>query len=131
MDSITGFRSEDIASASGGKALSLVGGTDKERGTAFFTFTGATGKYDVILGTYDETDGVSSFAITQQNGAVVGTTTLNKNLGFNSPRIETKVSVPITSGLSLRNGDRFGITGSENLGEHARLDFIDLVPSII
>jgi hypothetical protein len=106
-----------------------VGGSSNESGTAFFTFTGAAGKYDVILGTYDETDGASSFSVIR-NGATIGSTTLNRNLGFNAPRPETKISVPIASGLNLQNGDRFGITGIENSGEHARFDFLDLVPSV-
>jgi len=130
MDSITGFRSENIASASGGRVLSLVGGASGETGGASFTFAGATGKYDVLIGTFDETDGIGTFAVTR-NGAAVGSATLNRNLGFDAPRAETMVRVPIVSGLSLQNGDRFAITGSENGGEFARLDFVDLVPSVL
>lgn len=34
--------------------LGLLGGADGETGTATFAFTGATGNYNIILGTFDE-----------------------------------------------------------------------------
>ncbi len=56
-----GYRLESIGVASGGTALSLLNGTSNETGTATFAFSGGTGLYNVILGTFDETDGISTF----------------------------------------------------------------------
>jgi len=127
MDTITNYRSENISSASGGKVLSLIGGSSMaETGNASFAFTGDSGKYDLIIGAYDETDGIASFTITK-NSIPLGSTTLNRNLESASPIEQTKVGIIISAGIEIRNGDLIGIQGFENGGEHARLDFIDLV----
>ena len=121
------YRVENISAASGGKALSLVGGAGNEVGKVSFKFTGVDGLYDVVLGTFDENDGQARFNV-RQNGSAIGSITLNKELGSNSPNAQTAVARKVTT-VQIKNGDTFVVNGFENAGEYARLDYIDFIPS--
>ncbi|RMG95421.1 MAG: hypothetical protein D6706_12080, partial [Chloroflexi bacterium] len=124
---ITGYRLESNGLASGGALLSLVGGATNEVGTATFNFTGATGTYNVILGTFDENDGAATFQLTK-NDTTIGSVVLDQNLGGNAISAATKVEKVFATGVAIANGDTLKITGLENAGEHARFDFIRFEP---
>jgi len=128
MESLSAFRVENNATASGGKVLSLAGGVSGEVGAASFVFAGVSGKYDVFLGTYDEADGTAQFTI-ERNGVQIGSVVLDKNLGSLSPDAQTKVRIRMAAGISVAQGDRFRLTGREDLTEHARVDFVEFVPA--
>jgi VCBS repeat-containing protein len=121
------YRVENISAASGGKALSLVGGAGNEVGKVSFKFTGVDGLYDVVLGTFDENDGRARFNV-RQNGSAIGSITLNQSLGSDSPNAQTAVARKVTT-VQIKNGDTFVVKGFENAGEHVRLDYIDFIPS--
>ncbi|WP_404785217.1 Calx-beta domain-containing protein [Altericista sp. CCNU0014] len=125
---VAGYRLESSSVASGGSMLSLVGGASSEIGTATFAFTGATGNYNVILGTFDENDGTATLQVSK-NGTSIGSVLLNQNLGSGSVTATTKVGKTVASGVSIANGDSFTITGIENASEHARFDFIRFEPA--
>lgn len=119
----TGYRIENNALASGGSLLSLVGQSANEVGTATFAFNGASGTYEVILGTFDENDGAATLTVTQ-NGSLIGSPiVLNQNPGGNAISANTKVERSAGT-VTIATGDVFTITGTENGGEHARFDFI-------
>ena len=123
------YRVENISAASGGQALSLVGGADQEVGSVTFQFTGISGFYDVVIGTFDENDGQARFDVTQ-NGGAIGSITLNQELGSGSANAQTAVARKVVS-VKINNGDTFTIKGVENgITEHARLDYIDFIPAI-
>jgi parallel beta-helix repeat protein len=126
IDQITGFRTESIGSASGGRVLSLVNGSSNEAGSASFTFNGGTGLYDIFLGTFDETDGISRFDVAC-NGISVGSIILNQQLGSAAPNETNKVRRQVASRVQLGQGDTIRVQGFENGAEFARLDFIELV----
>lgn len=121
------YRVENISAASGGKALSLVGGAGNEVGKVSFKFTGVDGLYDVVLGTFDENDGQARFTV-RQNGSAIGSITLNQDLGSDSPNAQTAVARKVTT-VQIKNGDTFVVNGVENASEYARLDYIDFIPS--
>jgi VCBS repeat-containing protein len=121
------YRVENVSDASGGKALSLVGGAGNEVGKVSFKFTGIDGLYDVVLGTFDENDGQARFNV-RQNGSAIGSITLNKELGSDSPNAQTAVARKVTT-VQIKNGDTFVVNGFESASEYARLDYIDFIPS--
>lgn len=121
------YRVENISAASGGKALSLVGGAGNEVGKVSFKFTGVDGLYDVVLGTFDENDGQARFNV-RQNGSAIGSITLNQDLGSDSPNAQAAVARKVTT-VQIKNGDTFVVNGVENASEYARLDYIDFIPS--
>jgi glucose/arabinose dehydrogenase len=123
---LVGYRVENNSSASGGKLVSLVGGAKDETGSATFTFNGAEGNYDLYVAYYDENDGVArleAFVGSTKLGEVI----LDQDFGSNAignNRVEAKIGV-----TALKAGDTIQIKGYENLSEHARLDYIKLVPT--
>jgi parallel beta-helix repeat protein len=126
MDQITGYWMETIGAASGGRALSLGGRSSNEVGSASFVFRGGTGSYDIFLGTFDETDGISRFQVTR-NGNNVGSIALDQQLGSAAPDATTRVRRQVASRVQLGQGDTIRIQGFENGAEFARFDFIELV----
>ncbi|RMF62588.1 MAG: hypothetical protein D6742_19745, partial [Cyanobacteria bacterium J069] len=132
---IVNYRTESIAAASGGQVLTLLGGASNESGSATFGFNEAPGVYDVIIGTFDENDGLASFQVAL-NDFETGTTTtigqllLNANLGSSIANAQTKISPKVALGIALTPGDSITVTGFENSLEHARLDFLQLVPTV-
>jgi acid phosphatase type 7 len=122
----TVYRTENISVASGGKVLGLRSSAINEVGRATFSFTGNDGFYDVMVGSFDENDGLARFEM-MRNGSNIGSITLDQQLGSGSANAQTRVSRTIASAIEIRRGDVFSISGFENGSEHARLDFIDFV----
>ncbi|MGB5634434.1 MAG: hypothetical protein WBM86_16855 [Waterburya sp.] len=121
---ITGYRIENNSIASGNKLLSFVGGDQSEIGSASFDFSGVTGNYNIILGTYDENDGQATIQVAQE-GNVIGSLLLNGDLGENAISANTKVAEVVAANILISEGDSFTITGFEDGGEHARFDYIE------
>jgi glucose/arabinose dehydrogenase len=132
-DIITNYRIENLPVASGGKALSLVAGGSNETGSATFTYRGSAGKFDILLGTFDENDGIASFNSSLKDFETGITTNfsqiqLNKNLGSPNAVSSTMVTPLLASSINLTPGDQLTVFGFENATEHARLDFIQFTP---
>ena len=60
---LTTYHQESKSSASGGQYISLSGGSIEQSGSASFTFSGSAGLYDVVIGYFDENDGVSHLEV--------------------------------------------------------------------
>jgi hypothetical protein len=127
--SISNYRVENISAASGGKALSFHKGSENEVGQASFNFTQNEGKYDIFLGTFDESDGIAKFSL-ELNGQEIGEpVVLNAELGSHLPNGATSVKRLGAANIEFKSGDVLTINGFENLNEHARLDYVELVGS--
>ena len=124
---VVGYRLENNSLASNDKLLSLVGGGQNEIGSASFDFAGATGNYNIILGTYDENDGQGTIRIAQEN-KVLSNVVLNKNLGSNRISLNNQVKKVVATNVLITKGDSFTITGFENGSEHVRFDYIEFEP---
>ena len=124
---VTGYRIENNNFASGGQMLSLVGQEGGEVGTGTFAFSGVSGQYNVVLGTFDENDGQASLEIAQ-NGNTIGTALLDQDPGGNAPSANTQVELTIATDVAITNGDNFTVTGFEAGSEHARFDFVRFEP---
>ncbi|MEL6855140.1 MAG: cadherin repeat domain-containing protein [Cyanobacteria bacterium J06607_13] len=118
---LRGFYLSDIdPSASGGRIVR--GGAD--RAIARLDFAGTAGTYGLTLDTYDENDGNATWEI-KINGVVVGSATLNQNLGSNLPTQQTKTQITF-NGLTLNPGDKVKLVGRRNGYEMPSLDRITL-----
>jgi hypothetical protein len=122
----TNYRVESINGASGGQALSLVNGVASEIGTASFDFTGVSGRYNVVVGYYDENDGIARLEI-KKGTSVLDAWNLDRNLGSGSANAQTFTTRTIASGIQIDRGEIFTLTGNENLNESARVDYINFV----
>ncbi|NBD32138.1 MAG: hypothetical protein GVY17_03995 [Cyanobacteria bacterium] len=115
------------SSASGGELISLYGDAGLETGTASFSFQGVSGNYDVVIGYYDENDGEAQINV-QQNDTILDSWKLNQQLGSNVADSQTFTTKTIATNLSVNTGDVFTLTGIETEYEHARIDYLELIP---
>jgi Ca2+-binding RTX toxin-like protein len=113
--------------ASNGAFISLNGGTTTEMGSASYTFTGSSGTYDVVLGYYDETDGISHLEVYKQ-GVSLDVRDLNQNRGNAQAGPQTLVPRTIATGLTINQGETITISAIENQGEPAGVDYIEFIP---
>ncbi|MGD1931348.1 MAG: Calx-beta domain-containing protein, partial [Leptolyngbyaceae cyanobacterium] len=120
---------ESIGGASGSQVLSFVKGASGESGSAVFNLDELTGTsdYDIILGTYDENDGTAAFTIFV-NDTQVGELLLDQSLGSNAANAQTFITETVSFGVTLSQGDVLTVNAFEDADEHARLDFLQLVP---
>ncbi|MEM7758551.1 MAG: hypothetical protein AAF298_10555 [Cyanobacteria bacterium P01_A01_bin.40] len=121
---LVGYRLENNSLASDDSLLSLVGGAQNEIGSASFNFSGETGNYNIILGTYDENDGQGTIRVSQEN-KVLNNLVLDKNLGSDRISINNQVKATVATNVLITKGDNFTITGFENDSEHSRFDYIE------
>ncbi|MEL6224442.1 MAG: GDSL-type esterase/lipase family protein, partial [Cyanobacteria bacterium J06627_8] len=125
-----GYRVESDGDASGGQMISLFSGnaTAGDTGTASLTFAGTSGSYDIVIGYFDENDGVGQLSL-DVAGTVVETWQLSENTGSGGVTASSFRTRRIAS-QSLINGDVVTITGtaSDPAGEWARVDYIELIP---
>lgn len=111
-----GYRVESRSSASDGFIIQNPGhGT---QGKATTTFTGESGRFMVVVHYLDESDGVSSVAIN-----VAGQTI--DNWLFDGDGTSSRT---VSTNLQLNSGNQIEILSTSNLGERARIDYIDLIP---
>lgn len=134
-DEIANYRTEITGVASGGAVLSFVGKASGETGSAALTFDAASGNYDVLLGAFDESDGEAQFTVDFTDLEVSPSNTsvnivLDASLGSNVANASTFVELPVASDLSLTSGDIITVNGFENGSEHARFDYLKLVPTV-
>lgn len=63
------------------------------------------------------------------NDSLIGSATLDQQLGSGSANAQTFVELTLAQSIQLGVGDVLTITGFEEASEHARLDYIEFVPS--
>ncbi|PIG90435.1 hypothetical protein CSQ79_26670 [Gloeocapsopsis sp. IPPAS B-1203] len=124
---LVGFRQEANSAASGQSVISLVNGDVAETGFASFNFAGASGLYNVVVGYFDENDGVSQFEVRQKR-TVIDAWSANQNLGSASANRQTRTLRTIATQLAISQGDKFYIKATEDAGEPARIDYMQFVP---
>jgi len=125
------YRIEANSFASGGQILSLKNGGAIETGFATYTFAGIAGNYDVILGYYDENDGVAQLQLqlqVKQGNTVLDSWLLNQNLGSPDAVPQTFVRRTVAKAISILPGTIFELKGIETLNtEKARIDYLEFI----
>jgi glucose/arabinose dehydrogenase len=122
------YRLEANSTASGGQLISFLGEDFGETGTATFNFAGDSGNYDVVVGYYDENDGLARFNVAQ-NSATVDAWTADRASSSNLADAGSFTTRTLARGRSINTGDRFTITGTEEQREPARVDYIEFIPT--
>jgi len=126
---LTGYLLESGSFASGGQFIGLVGGNpgDITTGTASYSFTGPSGLYDVVVGYFDEADGVSRLQVSKE-GVLIDAGDFNQDRGSTSANAQTRSRRTIATQLVVNNGQIIQIQGTESSGEPARIDYIEFIP---
>jgi probable HAF family extracellular repeat protein len=121
------YRIERNNAASANQVISLrdASGTT---GITSTQFKGVSGLYDVVVTYLDETDGQASLDL-KLNDRSLSRWTLDRDLGSGDP-IEQTFTKRVIEGVRLFSGDQLSIVGTANGGEWARVDAIELVPTI-
>ncbi|MEM9003726.1 MAG: SdrD B-like domain-containing protein, partial [Cyanobacteria bacterium P01_F01_bin.86] len=107
--------------ASGGELIKLSG----YDGHASVNFDGPTGKYDIIVGYYDENDG-QSMAQVKVGGHTVGNWTFDELLGSNVASSNNFREFTIED-VHVEAGEQVKLSGWLDGGEFARFDYVKLV----
>lgn len=123
---LTTYRTELGSFASGGNFISLVNAAGR-MGNAETVFTGEEGSYDVVIGYYDENDGVSQLQVSL-GGVPLQRWNLDQNLGYGGASTQTLMRRTLATGVSLNQGTAIKIQGAANQTEYARVDYIEFIP---
>lgn len=119
--------SEDFTLDSGyqvaGDFIELVDNTNP--GTAFTTFSGADGTYDIIIGYLDESDGEASLEVSVGNSSL-GNFTFNDTSGGGSAGEAARLEQTFAD-VDLTQGERITLTGTPGGAEFARIDYVRFV----
>ncbi|MEL7332175.1 MAG: hypothetical protein AAFN12_07985 [Cyanobacteria bacterium J06560_2] len=125
------YKVEALDSASGQQIISLKGGPNDEMGSASFKFNKPGGKYDIRIGYYDENDGVGKLELNKGDRSIASFE-LDEQLDDRIGSRKTFTTRTI-SGVDVKRGEIFSLTGYEDgipsTAEHARVDYIEFVPS--
>jgi len=121
------YRLESSSLASGNRVASLIGGSRTETGRLTDTFKGDSGRYNVVLGYFDENDGQAEVQ-TRIGDRTVATTRFDQGRSSNNMSAGSYVKRVIAADVSIQKGDRIELIGKENGDEHARIDYIEFVP---
>lgn len=121
------YRIEASSLASNGNLVSLKDGATGEVGRVSDTFRGPSGNYDVVLRYVDENDGTARVE-TRIGDRSIATTSFGQQLGSNAITSGNMVRRVVASNVSIQQGERIELIGTENQGEFARLDYIEFVP---
>ncbi|MGJ3251409.1 MAG: hypothetical protein ACFE0J_09795, partial [Elainellaceae cyanobacterium] len=121
--SLSNFTTESKGVASGDRLIKLSG----NQGTASSTFEGASGKYDVVVRYFDESDGQSPISLKVGNDSE--SWTLNQQLGSSIAASKNAVERKVFSNIDVKQGDSIELTGKRNGEEYARVDYIEFRPT--
>ena len=129
LNTNSNYAVEDLSIASGGK----VAKSANYNGYGEFNFAGDTGVYDIVVGFFDENDGVGQIRVKQNGVHIIDSPDsfwhLDQDLGSAEPNANTFVTETVVSGVQITNGDLFRLTMKQDGGEYARVDYIDFVPT--
>ncbi len=120
------YHTESSSFASSNQLIGLYNAADNT-GTAKAVFNGEAGTYKVIVGYYDENDGISQLQV-NVGGDRLDTWKLDKHLGTPVASSENLVRRSVAHSLYLKPGTTIEIVGTANQGEWARVDYIEFVP---
>ncbi|NJN21234.1 MAG: hypothetical protein HC812_08670 [Leptolyngbya sp. RL_3_1] len=89
-------------------------------------FNGPAGRYDIVIGYYDESDGTSPVTVTL-DGTTLDSWTFNQNLGNNLAGADNFVTRTVGSAVSLTTGAMLQLQASRNASEFARIDYVEFI----
>jgi alpha-glucuronidase len=111
--------------ASGGKAIECP--SLSESCTATLRFAGAPGRYDIDVGYFDQSNGVSQFRV-YLDKHLIADWTANDHLPATVPNADSSTRHRIHA-VALQTGDTLSIEGRPDGPEHAALDYVEFTAS--
>ena len=123
-----GYVSFDVTpweAASGGKAIECPPPSDSC--TATLHFTGASGRYNIDVRYFDQSNGVSEFRLYLAN-KLIGEWTANDHFPATVPNADSSTRHRIPA-IALKTGDELRIEGHPDGPEHAALDYVEFIPA--
>ena len=120
---LSGFAAQANANASGGEFLQATG--SGEARAAYTVPQG--GLFDLTVGYFDETDGVSTLSVLV-NGTAVDTFAWDGTFGTGIASAQSRAERTI-EGLTLQAGDRIELVGTADGGEPLRVDGLRFEPA--
>ncbi|WP_121970207.1 Ig-like domain-containing protein [Leptolyngbya sp. BC1307] len=121
---LVGYQKESASFASGGQLIRVP--NEGGKSTATTQFTGAAGTYDLKVVYHDESDGKSTLKITA--GTAFSTSfVFDENTGDSRASSGNRRERTF-SGIQLKANDTIQLEGFLNVGEVARVDYIELIP---
>lgn len=111
--------------ASGGQLISL-GGSSENVGIASTTIDELSGAYEVVVGYFDESDGIAEIQV-KLNDDLVGSVLLNQELGSGGVN-DTTFQEATIGNVTLNPGDILTVHGTLDHTEFARIDYLDFLP---
>jgi len=121
MTILSSFSIDDSLAASGGRILKAP--VRDGEGRAGFVFREVSGSYDVTIGHFDESDGVSTLAL-RVNDVEIDSFLFDADSGSAIAGPSTRATRLIED-VALAVGDRVEIVGRGDGGEPLRVDFLD------
>jgi alpha-glucuronidase len=123
---LTGYKIIDITpweDASGGKAVSCA----EKSCTAEWTYTGATGRFDIDVQYFDLHGGIAKFNL-QLNGKPVNSWLAADTLPSRRPNGDNSIRHTVR-GVQLKHGDLLRLDGTPDGDDPAALDYIEIEPA--
>ncbi|MGB3534832.1 MAG: DUF4038 domain-containing protein, partial [Microcoleaceae cyanobacterium] len=102
-------------------------GKNGRQGTATLDFNGTPGTYELTVAYFDETDGNSTMEV-EVDGNSIDSWRFDLNLGGKSAEADNLVERTLTQSLTLDSNSNVVLKGLRNVGELARVDYIELKP---
>ena len=119
---LSNYRVKSGYKAASGRNLISLYQSGKRTGTASYQFNRPAGLYHVVLGYFDENDGIANLKL-----RIGGTSVANWNLNQNLRSVE-RVRRTVTKPLWINKGTTIQLRGTANRAEWARVDYLEFVP---
>ena len=117
---------ESANSASGGQLIGL-SGSPQNVGTASTTVDDLSGAYDLVVGYFDESDGIAEIQF-KLNDKPIDSVLLDRELGSGGVNDTTFQEITIED-VMLSSGDVLTVQGTRDGNELARIDYFDFLPA--
>lgn len=121
---LSGYTKKGATYSSGNAFAELVSAS---KGKASARFSGASGKYDVVLRYFDESDGRASFKI-KNNNSTIASFRADQTTGSTTADAQSLTQRTVAKGVTIANGQTITIEGNKNKGDGAAIDYVKFVP---
>ncbi|MGF1494286.1 MAG: carbohydrate-binding protein [Microcoleaceae cyanobacterium] len=121
------YRLESTSFASNDALISFLNGSSDETGTATETLTAVSGFYDLVVSYVEENDGEAQLEV-KLNGESLDSWVLDRDVTADRPADDNFLRRTVAEDLSIQPGDQLEISGIEVGTEHARVDYVELIP---
>ncbi|MBD2071482.1 hypothetical protein H6F93_28870 [Leptolyngbya sp. FACHB-671] len=118
------FVERSVTTASGGRVLRVR--QQSTPGQASRLFTGPSGTYNIVVGYFDENDGVAKLSV-KINNTLIDSWNFDQNLGSTTATSQTFVERQIANGISVSRNSTINLEGIFAGGEAARVDYIEFI----